>query len=66
MYNIPIIGLITAAFLYLVMMVAFFPQKTPPYHLGVSDTHKEAFEKGYMEKVITQDDKVIYKWKESK
>jgi len=42
------------------------PTKDPAYIMGVENTHKEAFEKGYMEKVITQDDKVIYKWKDSK
>jgi hypothetical protein len=39
------------------------PKSDPVYKQGVLDTYKEAYENGHMEKEITKDDKVIYRWK---
>lgn len=49
-----------------IILFGFSPKYTLAYKLGVSDTHKEAFSKGLMAKEIDKDDKVIYKWIESK
>lgn len=52
------------ALLFVVVLHGFFPEKSGAYAKGVKDTHKEAYEHGLMEKEITKDDKVIYRWKE--
>lgn len=36
------------------------------YRMGIINTYKEAFDRGLMIKEVTKDDRVIYKWKDSK
>lgn len=36
------------------------------HKMGVINTYKEAFDRGLMIKEVTKDDRVIYKWKDSK
>jgi len=55
--KIKIISLVCLSITLLVLMVYICG-----YALGVSDTHKEAFDNGLMVKEITKDDKVIYRW----
>lgn len=45
------------------LIMSTWPEEFVVYNDGIRATHKEAFEKGYMTKEITKDDKVIYKWK---
>lgn len=33
------------------------------YYHGVRDTYNEAYKNGHMVKEITEDDKVVYRWK---
>jgi hypothetical protein len=48
-----------------VVLMALFPEYSTMYKKGVKDTHREAFENGLMEKEISKDDKVIYRWIET-
>ena len=49
-------------FLFILVIMLWFPKSTRPYELGVDDVHKEAFAHGFMKKIITDDDKVKYEW----
>lgn len=53
--------LMLGAFLFVAWM-GFFPKYTSMYELGVKDSQKEAYERGFMVKEITKDDKVVYRW----
>jgi hypothetical protein len=55
-------GLIVGS-LALALTMTAWPKGFLFYQEGVRDTHKEAYENGHMEKEITKDDKVIYRWK---
>lgn len=55
------LGLVT-----LISIATLNPKITSNYREGVHATHIEAFNRGYMIKEITKDDKIVYKWKDSK
>lgn len=56
-------GFLLAIFTALVIQ-SVCPEATALYNKGVHKMELEAFEWGYMEKTITEDDKVLYKWVE--
>ena len=56
----------TLGLVALISICTLNPKITSNYREGVHDTHIEAFNRGYMIKEIIKDDKVIYKWKDSK
>jgi len=58
-----ILALVGALF-FMCIVIGGFPKYTVMYKMGVTDTYKEAYKHGFMVKEITEDDKVIYKWKD--
>ena len=60
-----VIGAFGLSLAFLGITFSCFPKYTIAYKEAVKDTYKEAYSKGFMVKEITDDDKVIYKWKES-
>lgn len=57
-------GMLCGVIIMLLSTIDGCRQGTFNYRAGVSDTHKEAFQRGFMVKEVTNDDKVIYKWKQ--
>jgi hypothetical protein len=56
---------ITLMSIFSIIFLNLTAKTTIWYKMGVSDTHKEAFEMGLMTKDITKDDKVVYKFIET-